>query len=165
VSRNGKQGVRIRILSGGQTGVDRGALEGALARGLPCGGWCPEGRRAEDGVIPERYPVEALKGAGYRERTERNVLDSDGTLILYFGVLSGGTAETRAFCERHGRPVLALDADGLSPEQAARRARAFVLRHGIATLNVAGPRASQAESGAAFARATVLALTEALDPS
>jgi len=72
-----------RIISGGQTGVDRGVLDAAIAAGFPCGGWCPTGRRAEDGRIPDRYPVAELPDGGYPARTVRNLLESDGTLILY----------------------------------------------------------------------------------
>src|SRR6516162_4541079 len=88
------------VVSGGQTGVDRGALDAALGLGVPCGGWCPDGRRAEDGVIPARYPVTELRGAGYEERTHKNVEDSDGTLIITFGQVSGGTARTLEVCRK-----------------------------------------------------------------
>jgi hypothetical protein len=74
-----------KIISGGQTGVDRGALDAALEASFPCGGWCPKGRKAEDGPIPARYPLKEMDGPAYRLRTERNVRDSDGTLILFFG--------------------------------------------------------------------------------
>lgn len=84
-----------KLLSGGQTGVDRAALDAALALGIPCGGWCPQGRRAEDGQIPARYPLTETGSPGYRERTYLNVRDSDGTLILARGALSGGTTLTR----------------------------------------------------------------------
>ena len=89
-----------KIISGGQTGVDRGALDGALSLNFPCGGWCPEGRLAEDGMIDERYPVQVLAGAGYRQRTKLNVLDSDGTLLIFFDylVVGGGTEQTLMFC-------------------------------------------------------------------
>ena len=68
-----------RIISGGQTGVDRGALDAALKASISCGGWGPKGRKAEDGPIPERYPLQELPGADYLHRTRRNVVDSDGT--------------------------------------------------------------------------------------
>src|SRR5210317_1948565 len=83
---------RLRIVSGGQTGVDRGALDAALTLGRVCGGWCPEGRLADDGPIPARYPLQELPGGGYRARTRRNVRDSDATLIVTFGAPTGGTA-------------------------------------------------------------------------
>ncbi|HKI87146.1 MAG TPA: putative molybdenum carrier protein, partial [Thermoanaerobaculia bacterium] len=129
-----------RIVSGGQTGVDRGALDAALARGFPCGGWCPEGRLVEDGAIPERYPVTELSGAGYPERTLRNVLDSDATAILAFGTLEGGSALTRELCVEHGKPHLVIDAESTSPKRAAALLRRFLDEHAIRVLNVAGPR-------------------------
>jgi hypothetical protein len=89
-----------KIVSGGQTGVDRGALDAALRVGFPCGGWCPQDRKAEDGPIPDRYPLVVLPGAGYRQRTLKNVKDSDGTVIIYANTLSGGTKLTRDFCQR-----------------------------------------------------------------
>ena len=81
---------RLQIISGGQAGVDRGALDAALELGAQCGGWCPDGRKAEDGRIPDCYPLEERKGAGCPERTRRNVEDSDGTLIIHRGPLSVG---------------------------------------------------------------------------
>src|SRR5579862_7217711 len=79
-----------KIVTGGQTGVDRGALDAALASQFPCGGWCPADRSAEDGVIPATYPLTPLPGGGLRERTRQNVIDSDGTLIVCDGTLTGG---------------------------------------------------------------------------
>ena len=133
----------MKIVSGGQTGVDQGALAGALAVGSECGGWCPEGRRSEEGPIPPEYPVAELPGAGYRERTLRNVLDSDGTAIIFDGDLEGGTRLTWVFCERHGRPSVLLDASALSPGQAADALVDFATANGLDVLNVAGPRASK----------------------
>ena len=132
----------LRIISGGQTGVDRGALDAALELGVPCGGWCPAGRLAEDGVIPERYPVTELPGAGYGERTRKNVEDSDGTLIVTFGHASGGTAYTIEVCEKLARLHLIVDALGVTLEEAIGRAVRFVREKGVGQLNVAGPRAS-----------------------
>lgn len=138
----------IVIVSGGQTGVDRGALDAALEAGTPCGGWCPQGRLAEDGAIPARYPLRELPGGGYRERTRRNVEDSDATVVIHFGELEGGTALTLDLCRELGRPHLVVDAAVASPEEAAARLRDFVDRHGVRELNVAGPRQSKwAEAG------------------
>jgi hypothetical protein len=128
-----------KIVSGGQAGVDRAALDAALALGIPCGGWCPKGRRAEDGVIPDRYPLIETETKDYRERTRRNVRDSDGTLILSCGPLSGGTALTRRLAEKMGKPCLVVD---LAQRPRADDVRAWVASSNLRTLNVAGPRAS-----------------------
>lgn len=90
--------IMAKIVSGGQTGVDCVALDAALEIGTECGGWCPENRSAEDGEIPSRYPVTEIKNAGYKERTLQNVIDSDGTVIIYFDTLFGGTEQTLLFC-------------------------------------------------------------------
>ena len=126
-----------RIISGGQTGVDRGALDAAIAAGVAHGGWCPRGRRAEDGSIPERYRL--TEDEDYAARTERNVLDSDATLILTIGALRGGTALTRRLARRHGRPCLVVD---LAAAPAPDAVRAWIDAHDVRTLNVAGPRES-----------------------
>jgi len=143
------------IVSGGQSGVDRGALDAALQAGVPCGGWCPADRMAEDGLIDARYGLVPLPQGGYAERTRRNVEDSDATLILYFGELEGGTALTAACCEVLGRPLLLVNALSTQPEDAARRARAFVLQHEVRRLNVAGPRASKTPTAHDYACRTV----------
>ena len=153
----------LTIVSGGQTGVDQGALDAALDTGAPCGGWCPEGRMSEDGVIPERYPVEELAGAGYRQRTRQNVIDSDATVIVYFGeVPSGGTALTVDEAVKHGKPHLLIDGDAVPAEEAAATLAAFCAEHGVERLNVAGPRASGAAQGHDYARRMIGALLERL---
>ena len=144
-----------KILSGGQTGIDRGALDAALAWGFPCGGWCPLGRLAEDGRIPERYPLIELKEGGYSQRTLRNVLESDGTAILYFSQTEGGTEETLLFCIKKPKPYKLIDAEEVSAERAAFLLASFVQHYGIGVLNVAGPRQSQAPHAHAYAHAVI----------
>ena len=131
----------LKIISGAQTGVDRGALDAALEHNVQCGGWVPEGRKAEDGVISEHYPVQVLVGAGYRQRTKKNVQDSDGTVIIYFGYLTGGTEQTLRFCLNEHKPYLLLDALEMTPERAAIRINEFLNSIKGETLNFAGPRA------------------------
>lgn len=133
-----------RIVSGGQTGVDRGGLDAAIALGIDHGGWCPRGRRAEDGTIPERYQLREATSADYARRTEANVVDSDGTLIVARGPLGGGSALTADCARKHGRPLLVLDVATTEAGEAVAMIRAFVADYAIATLNVAGPRGSKA---------------------
>jgi hypothetical protein len=155
-----------KIVSGGQTGVDRAALDVALAAGVVVGGWCPRGRKAEDGVIPETYPLHETPSAHYRERTERNVRDSDGTLILVRGNVSGGTALTVQFALAQGRPhrVVRLDRPGAMAEEPGATLD-WIAANGIATLNVAGPRESQrpgiTEAARAFMENLIAATADA----
>lgn len=143
------------IVAGGQTGADRGALEAALANQFPCGGWCPPGRTAEDGVIPDRYPVKELEKGGYRERTIQNVLDSDGTLIIYYGNLSGGTEQTQLHCIRRRKPYKLIDGREVDIPRAIELGVEFVERESVQVLNVAGPRESNWNGAEKFAREVV----------
>jgi hypothetical protein len=152
--------VLSKIVSGGQAGVDRGALDAALAAGFPCGGWSPRGRVAEDGVIDPRYPLLELSHGGYAERTLQNVLDSDGTAIIGFGPLEGGTAATEVFCREHGRPVCLVNGLALSTAEAGQLLWGFVREQDIGVLNVAGPRLSKAPQAHAYTRAAIAALLE-----
>jgi hypothetical protein len=147
----------VTIFSGGQSGVDRGALDAALELGNPCGGWCPHGRKAEDGTISVRYPLHEAEG-GYEDRTRRNVEESDGTLILHRGPLTEGTLYTLAICRELGKPVCLVDAEVSGPETAAATARAFVEKHRIGRLNVAGPRRSRWTHSYHFAHDAVRSL-------
>ncbi len=131
----------LRIVSGGQSGVDRAALDAALAAGIACGGWCPRGRRAEDGVIDARYPLHETPQRDYRQRTEWNVRDSDATLILHRGgPLRGGTALTRDLARRWERPCRVVD---LAAPGDLADLLYWLRSASIAVLNVAGPRESQ----------------------
>ncbi len=132
-----------RLVSGGQTGVDRAALEAALEAGQEAGGWCPRGRRAEDGAVPPRYPLREAPSPLYAVRTRLNVRDSDATLILTWGPPRGGTALTLRWCRRLGRPCRVVDLArrrGRSLARAARSTRVWLCRQRVRTLNVAGPR-------------------------
>jgi Circularly permutated YpsA SLOG family len=156
-----------KIISGGQTGVDRGALDAALVAGFVCGGSCPADRGAEDGEIPERYPLTPLPdpvvvgvlqasstrlvAEGYRARTLKNIQDSDGTVILFSGTLSGGTLLTQKLCMREKKPFIALDAQAMTKLRAADTVAQFVEEHIIEVLNVAGPRLSGWPQGYTFA--------------
>jgi hypothetical protein len=133
-----------RIVSGGQTGVDRAALDAALALGIACGGWCPKGRRAEDGRIPDRYTLDETATDAYEERTERNVRFADATVVFTYGEPAGGSALTLEFARAHGKPSLHLDLGKTTPEQAGARLRAWIAKEGVSILNVAGSRESNA---------------------
>jgi len=136
------RGPQFKIISGGQTGADRAALDVALALGIPAGGWCPADRRAEDGPIDKIYPLTPLPGAGYRQRTRKNVQDSDATAIFAFGPLTGGSKATANDCTHFKKPHIIIDADQTTEDEAALLLAVFLLRHHVKTLNVAGPRAS-----------------------
>lgn len=130
-----------KIVSGGQTGVDRAALDAGLESTFPIGGYCPSGRLAEDGVIDSRYPLKEIAG-GYRQRTRMNVESSDGTLIFYQSDLIGGTELTLSFCLKLKKPYKLIDLDLASVESAVPAVLAFIDKGKISVLNVAGPRAS-----------------------
>jgi len=108
-----------KLVSGGQTGVDRAALDAAIELGVPCGGWCPKGRKAEDGVVPARYPLAETPSACYAQRTRWNIRDSDATLILTWGKPTGGTLLTLNECCKMGRPHLVIDLVGARDTRAA----------------------------------------------
>ncbi|MBF0199081.1 MAG: putative molybdenum carrier protein [Planctomycetes bacterium] len=132
----------IQIISGGQTGADRAALDFALDKGFSVGGWCPAGRRSEDGSIPVRYPLIECESPDYRVRTRKNIVESHGTVLFFFDKLTGGSALTEKICLKQGRPLLCLDGARLAPEDCAGELCSFVNDYLITILNVAGPRAS-----------------------
>jgi len=141
----------ITIVSGGQTGADRAALDFANSHGIVHGGWCPRDRRAEDGPIADRYALKETPSRHYSQRTRWNIRDSDATLIFSIKpILTGGTRLTWELARELGKPVLHLSRDELDVGSAASTLREFVAQHEVRTLNVAGPRASQAPEIAAF---------------
>ena len=136
---------RVRkVISGGQTGADRGGLDAAERLGIPRGGWCPKGRRAEDGKVPAKYPLRETESDDYGERTELNVLWADATVVFTHGPPAGGSALTLELAGRHGKPALHVDLDRTGRAEAARAVREWVGRHGVSTLNVAGSREGSA---------------------
>ena len=131
----------ITIVSGGQTGADRAALDWALAHKVPCDGWCPKGRKAEDGPIDAKYPLKKTPSAAYVQRTEWNVRNSDATVLFSIEpTLTGGSLKTVDFARKHQKPQLHLCARDHS---AADKLRAFVRQNRVNVLNVAGPRVSK----------------------
>lgn len=133
----------LTIISGGQTGADRAALDFAIAHGIPHGGCCPRGRRAEDGVLDARYNLRETGSKNYRQRTRRNVEGSDATLIFNVGELADGSFYALECAERLHKPVcvVALDAADLAAETS--RAHEWLATQAVSVLNIAGPRESK----------------------
>ena len=134
-----------KIISGGQTGVDRAALDAALRWKIPHGGWIPLGRKTEDGRLPNMYQLDEMPTDSYPARTEQNVLDSDGTLIISHGPLSGGSKYTKEQALKHNRANLHIDLNKTNSFKAAQTIYNWIIENNIETLNVAGPRASEDE--------------------
>jgi hypothetical protein len=139
-----------KILSGGQTGADRAALDFAIARGIPHGGWCPKSRVAEDGPIPNRYQLIETPEADYAQRTEWNVRDADGTVIFSIAeTLKGGSLQTARFATHHQKPCLHLSRL-TAGAAAAKTLEEFLQTRSIKVLNIAGPRQSEEPEIASF---------------
>lgn len=131
-----------KILSGGQTGADRAALDFALKHGIPHGGWCPKGRRSEDGAIPSQYQLQETPSANYSQRTDWNVRDSDGTVIFSIGDrLTRGSLRTLKVVQKHEKPWIYLCA--ARNDDPPKQLWKFIQDNHIQVLNVAGPRASK----------------------
>jgi hypothetical protein len=154
------ENVTERIISGGQTGVDRAALDVALELGILCGGWCPKGRRAEDGRIPDHYPLQEASSKEYPLRTRLNVEDSDGTLVLTAGSPKGGTALTLKLAQQLHKPFLLVD---LARDADPSVLQTWIRGNNIRVLNIGGPREGESsgiyEQASAFLRQ---ALTQSL---
>ena len=132
-----------QIVSGGQTGADQAALDVAMDLGIDHGGWVPLGRLTENGVLDSKYCMQEMPTDEYSARTEQNVIDSHGTLILSHGSLTGGSGYTRKMAAKHGRPWLHIDLARSSAFEAARKTSEWLTENRIRVLNVAGSRASK----------------------
>ena len=149
--------MKIKIISGGQTGVDRAALDAAIKSNITLGGWCPKGRKAEDGIIDSQYPLQETPSSNYRQRTEWNVRDSDGTLIITWGTPTGGTLLTTRLAQKLKKPLIIIDMNNQiknEGQQTFTNNNGFIQGnksayvqiidwikyHNIQTLNIAGPR-------------------------
>jgi hypothetical protein len=132
-----------KIISGGQTGADIAGIDAAIANDFPYGGWVPKGRRTEDGPLPDKYQLQEMPTNSYPKRTERNVLDSDGTVIFTHGRLSGGSDLTRKVAAKHGKPWLHLNMREYSVQEAVEKLRIWVNENRIEVLNMAGRSASK----------------------
>ena len=130
-----------KIITGGQTGVDRAALDTVIELGIDHGGFCPRERRAEDGIIPGKYKLTELESADYLCRTRENVRQSDGTLVLVLSELTGGTAQTIEFCESENKPLLKLHLG--NTRDCKNEFYSWIAKNKISILNVAGPRGSE----------------------
>ena len=131
-----------KIVSGGQTGADQGALDGALDLDFPHGGWISAGRKTENGPLAKKYRLRELVSPAYRDRTEKNVIDSDGTLIVSHGELSGGSALTRSLALKHHKPWLHIDFNLFNMSKAVDKVSSWIVANKIEVLNVAGSRSS-----------------------
>jgi len=127
----------------GERRIFRAALDFAIAHNIPYGGWIPKGRKTEDGTLPEKYKLQEMPSGDYSKRTEQNILDSDGTLIVSHGRLTGGSALTREFSKSQKRPCIHVDMEDTAMDDAAKQVKAWIERKHIQVLNVAGPKASK----------------------
>ena len=132
-----------KVISGGQTGADQAALDAAIEMGIPHGGWVPLGRLTEKGRLSRRYKMQEINAIDYDQRTELNIMDSDGTLLFSQGELRGGSALTKKLARKHLKPCLHIDIHSISEYKAVEIIKSWLEVRNIETLNVAGPRASE----------------------
>ncbi|MFL2667860.1 MAG: YpsA SLOG family protein [Burkholderiales bacterium] len=155
---SGLQSGRLKILTNAQTGVSRGVLDAALEFGSECGGSCAEGRMAEDGFVPDSYPVEELPGADTSDSIRQNVKDSDGTAIIFFGDIEDEPEEALDYCVQLGKTYRLVNGGDLQPGQAGKVIADFIKEKGLMTLNVTGPKSSATERAQRFGYETMRAL-------
>ena len=134
-----------KIISGGQTGADQAGLDAAIKHNIPHGGAIPKGRMTEDGALPEKYNLEVMATKSYPKRTEKNVINSDGTVIFTHGKLTGGSLLTRKKAVEHDKPFIHLDLTAIEIKGTVVALQGFIENNSIEVLNVAGSRASKDE--------------------
>jgi len=132
-----------KIISGGQTGADQAALDAAIKLGIPHGGWIPKGRITENGPLPDKYDLIEMPTTSYPERTKKSLREADGTLILSYGRLTGGSEYTRKWALKYNKSMLHIDLYSITPFDATVLINDWIVEHDINVLNVAGPRASK----------------------
>jgi hypothetical protein len=145
----------LQVVSGGQTGIDRAALDAALSLQVTCGGCCPKGRIAEDGRIPDKYPMLELEDDEYAHRTEQNVLSADCTVILYSKEMEGGTEYSKEICMQRKKPLIAIDLSKTTTNEAVRLLTHFISQNRYHRINFSGPKASEWPEGYAVARTII----------
>lgn len=166
-----------RIVSGGQTGADRGGLEAAIYCNVPHSGWCPKGRKAEDGRIPDKYQLQEMTSSDYLIRTEANVRDSDATVVFTWGRASGGSLRTLEFAHAHEKPWIHVDLNITSREKAVKLVVDWLEGRGDydhdeyqakpapnCSLNVAGSRESKADGIQDLVMAVMVDVLRAVNP-
>jgi hypothetical protein len=132
-----------KIISGGQTGADQGALDAAIRLGIPHGGWIPKGRITENGPLPDKYHLIEMPTKSYSARTKKNIRESNGTLILSHGRLTGGSEYTEKWVIKYDKPMIHIDLSSVTPFDAAVLINDWIVDYDIKVMNVAGPRASK----------------------
>ena len=135
----------MKFICGGQTGVDRAVLDACLENNFPCGGWCPKGRLAEDGPIPEKYPLTETDSTDYAVRTEKNVLAADATVILFDGEMRGGTLLSREIADKVSQKTLLISLSKTDAATAVKEMREFILQNNFEIINFSGPRESESK--------------------
>ena len=132
-----------KIISGGQTGADRAGLDAAMEMGIPHGGWIPKGKKTEKGVLPKKYKLLEMNSTSYPKRTEKNVIDSDGTVIFTHGKLTGGSKLTKTVADKHDRPCLHINLNATINFKVPAEINSWIMKNNIEILNVAGSRESK----------------------
>ena len=132
-----------KIISGGQTGADQAALDASIKLGIPHGGWIPKGRMTENGPLPDKYDLIEMPTKSYPDRTKKNIKESDGTLILSHGRLTGGSEYTRKWAVKYSKPMAHINLSSVTPFDAAVLINNWIVEYDIKMINIAGPRASK----------------------